>query len=143
MYRYLSLTLLLLTTSLLLKSQYSKNSHVNSSYSADTALIHQQIKKAFVFAQNPASIDSADYYLNKLYSLSRRNNYDKGIIEYFRIKAITYFIQQKEDSVSHAIEKALFISPLTVDSHRKNLLTKLNVNNTASLIRVAAQNGWI
>jgi DNA-binding CsgD family transcriptional regulator len=31
----------------------------------------------------------------------------------------------------------LFISPLTVESHRKNLLMKLNVNNTASLIRTA------
>ena len=37
----------------------------------------------------------------------------------------------------------LFISPLTVDSHRKNLLTKLNVNNTASLIRFAVENHLI
>lgn len=37
------------------------------------------------------------------------------------------------------IAEKLFISPLTVDSHRKNLLTKFNVNNTASLIRLAAE----
>jgi len=37
------------------------------------------------------------------------------------------------------IAEKLFISPLTVDSHRKNLLTKLNVSNTAALIRLAVE----
>ena len=37
------------------------------------------------------------------------------------------------------IAQELFISPLTVDSHRKNLLTKLNVHNTAGLIRLAIE----
>ncbi|MEP6949889.1 MAG: response regulator transcription factor [Ginsengibacter sp.] len=31
----------------------------------------------------------------------------------------------------------LFVSPSTVDSHRKNLLAKLNVKNTASLVKFA------
>lgn len=33
----------------------------------------------------------------------------------------------------------LFISVLTVDSHRKNLLTKFEVNNTAALIKLASR----
>lgn len=33
----------------------------------------------------------------------------------------------------------IFLSPFTVDSHRKNLLAKLGVNNTASLIRLAIE----
>lgn len=37
------------------------------------------------------------------------------------------------------IAEQLFISQHTVDTHRKNLLTKFNVNNTASLIKLAAQ----
>jgi DNA-binding NarL/FixJ family response regulator len=41
------------------------------------------------------------------------------------------------------ISKRLFISVDTVDSHRKNLYTKLNVNNTASLIRYAIENGIV
>lgn len=44
---------------------------------------------------------------------------------------------------NNQIAEKLFISPLTVDSHRKNLLTKLNVNNTASLIRLAVENRLI
>ena len=35
------------------------------------------------------------------------------------------------------ISEKLFISLSTVDSHRKNLLLKLEVNNTASLVRQA------
>lgn len=48
-----------------------------------------------------------------------------------------------EGLTNNQIAENLFISPLTVDSHRKNLLTKLNVNNTASLVRVAIENGLI
>ena len=48
-----------------------------------------------------------------------------------------------EGFTNHQIAGKLFISPLTVDSHRKNLLTKLNANNTASLVRVAIENGLI
>ena len=35
------------------------------------------------------------------------------------------------------IANKLFVSPTTVDSHRKNLLAKLNVKNTASLVKFA------
>lgn len=37
----------------------------------------------------------------------------------------------------------LFISPLTVDGHRKSLLAKFNVPNTASLIALAARHNLI
>lgn len=41
------------------------------------------------------------------------------------------------------IAEKLFISPSTVDSHRKNLLAKLNMKNTASLIKFAMENKLI
>lgn len=44
---------------------------------------------------------------------------------------------------NNKIAEKLFISPSTVDTHRKNMLTKLNVNNTAALIRVAVEKGLI
>lgn len=37
------------------------------------------------------------------------------------------------------IAETLFISLHTVDSHRKNLLTKFGINNTASLIKLASR----
>ncbi len=41
------------------------------------------------------------------------------------------------------IAEKLFISPLTVDSHRKNLITKLEARNTASLIKIALDKGLL
>lgn len=41
------------------------------------------------------------------------------------------------------IAAKLFISMHTVDSHRKNLLTKFGINNTASLIKLAAKHGFV
>jgi DNA-binding NarL/FixJ family response regulator len=41
------------------------------------------------------------------------------------------------------IARQLFISIDTVDTHRKNLYTKLNIKNTALLIRYAMENGII
>jgi DNA-binding NarL/FixJ family response regulator len=44
-----------------------------------------------------------------------------------------------EGMTNNAIAQKLFISPSTVDTHRKNLLAKLEAKNTASLIRMATQ----
>ncbi len=38
---------------------------------------------------------------------------------------------------NNQIAAQLYISPLTVDSHRKNLLAKLDVKNTAAMIKMA------
>jgi DNA-binding NarL/FixJ family response regulator len=42
---------------------------------------------------------------------------------------------------NNEIAKELFISPRTVDTHRRNLLQKLAVKNTAGLVKFAIQNG--
>jgi DNA-binding NarL/FixJ family response regulator len=41
------------------------------------------------------------------------------------------------------IAEKLFVSPYTVDTHRRNLLTKLDVKNTATLIRFAVEHKLI
>jgi len=41
------------------------------------------------------------------------------------------------------IAEKLFLSPLTVDRHRKNIIIKLNAKNTASLINIAIHKGYI
>jgi DNA-binding NarL/FixJ family response regulator len=43
-----------------------------------------------------------------------------------------------EGLTSQAIANKLFLSVLTIETHRRNLLTKFEVGNTASLIRQAA-----
>jgi DNA-binding CsgD family transcriptional regulator len=41
------------------------------------------------------------------------------------------------------IAEKIFLSQFTVDSHRKNLLAKLNVKNTATLIKLAVEHKLI
>ncbi len=40
------------------------------------------------------------------------------------------------------VAEKLFISSRTVDTHRRNLLEKLKLKNTAGLVRYAMQNGF-
>ena len=44
---------------------------------------------------------------------------------------------------NNQISEKLFISIDTVDSHRKNLYSKMNVNNTAMLLKFASENNLI
>ncbi len=44
---------------------------------------------------------------------------------------------------SPQIAERLFLSPLTVETHRRNLLTKLETPNTAALIRLAVEHGLV
>lgn len=43
-----------------------------------------------------------------------------------------------EGMTNNEIAEKIFVSPYTVDTHRKNLLSKFEVNNTAMLIKKAA-----
>jgi len=45
-----------------------------------------------------------------------------------------------KEFTTQEIANQLFISLKTVESHRRSLLTKLNVRNTAGLVRVAIEN---
>lgn len=45
-----------------------------------------------------------------------------------------------EGLTNQEIADKLFVSASTIDSHRKNLLAKLHVKNTAALVRVAFEN---
>jgi DNA-binding NarL/FixJ family response regulator len=44
---------------------------------------------------------------------------------------------------THEIAEKLFISEKTVETHRKNLLQKLNARNTAGLVRIAMEKGLV
>ena len=53
------------------------------------------------------------------------------------LKMIAYEYTSKE------IAEALFISTHTADTHRKNLISKMNVRNSAGLVRVAFEQGYL
>ncbi len=56
-----------------------------------------------------------------------------------REKEIIKYISQGFTNIQ--IGEKLFISPRTVDTHRTNIMRKIDVHNVASLIRFAFQNG--
>jgi DNA-binding NarL/FixJ family response regulator len=48
-----------------------------------------------------------------------------------------------EGMTTPEMAEKLFVSPWTVDGHRKSIMTKLDVKNTASLIKYAYDNGLL
>jgi len=58
-----------------------------------------------------------------------------------REKQILEFIS--EGLTNNEIALKLFLNSTTIDSHRKNMLTKFNVKNTAALIKIAMSNHLI
>ena len=48
-----------------------------------------------------------------------------------------------EGKTTNQIAEELFISPLTVETHRRNLMQKLEVSNVASMVKFAVENGLI
>lgn len=58
-----------------------------------------------------------------------------------REKEILAFIA--DGLTSQQMAERLFVSTVTIESHRRNLLTKLAATNTATLIRIAARQGFI
>ena len=48
-----------------------------------------------------------------------------------------------EGKTTALMAKHLFVSPLTIETHRRNLLQKFEVKNVASLIKIAADQGHL
>ncbi len=77
---------------------------------------------------------------NKTNSLEQLTNKSPLLAELTarELEVIKYISQ---GLTNQQIAKELFISPRTVDTHRTNIMRKLDVHNVASLIRFAFQNG--
>lgn len=58
-----------------------------------------------------------------------------------REKEITQLIAQGKSTKE--VAQALFISPLTVETHRKNIFSKLGIHKTAELVKYAIREGLI
>lgn len=77
------------------------------------------------------------YLSDEVASVLRKDNNEAMPVITRREKEVLDLIA--EGMTNNEIAKQLFISISTVDTHRKNLLTKFSAKNTASLIRIAAQ----
>ncbi len=76
-------------------------------------------------------------YLSEEASLTLRKDDTATIVLTRREKEVLELIANGMTNAE--IAKKLFISVTTVDTHRKNLLAKLEAKNTAALVRIATQ----
>lgn len=73
------------------------------------------------------------------YQPKKTSNYSPSLTK--RELEITKLIAQGKTTKD--ISKELFLSPLTVDTHRKNIFSKLGINKVAQLVKYAIQEGLI
>jgi DNA-binding NarL/FixJ family response regulator len=84
-----------------------------------------------------AVMNGQKYLSDEAASVILRNEDSKKPILTRREKEVLALIA--EGLTNHEIAEKLFVSTTTVDTHRKNLMAKFEVKNTATLIRMAAQ----
>lgn len=92
--------------------------------------------------------EGRNYFSNEMYSdfIMGRIKPDKEseAPEMFLTKREIEVLKLIADEMkNHEIAEKLFISTRTVDTHRRNLLQKLDVKNTAGLVRYALKSGII
>jgi len=84
------------------------------------------------------------YFNQKLFDIlvsAEKDESDNAIVLSDREKEILKLIS--EEFTNPEIAEKLFISVRTVDTHRQNLLQKLNVKNTAGLVKFAIKSGLL
>ncbi len=96
---------------------------------------------------------SKEELLNAIYTVNNGGTFFSGEVgealkEYEKTSRVQPELSPREKEIlgliaegytNPQIAEKIFLSPFTVDSHRKNLLAKLNVKNTACLIRLAVE----
>jgi DNA-binding NarL/FixJ family response regulator len=84
------------------------------------------------------SSEISEKIMKELIKGKTKNRYDHHIKLTKRETEILKLIS--EEFNNHEIAEKLFISQRTVDTHRRNLIQKLNAKNTAGLVRYALKN---
>jgi DNA-binding NarL/FixJ family response regulator len=97
--------------------------------------IHQAVQGKKVFSQAFNSL------MSNRYADLAQNKSDSTLLDQIT-KRETEVLQLIVDGyTSQEIAKILYISPRTVETHRSNLMQKLNIKNTAALVRFALEEG--
>lgn len=80
---------------------------------------------------------------NLLTHLSDRNVNTPGNEKHLTTREIEIIRLIADGLTNHEIAGKLFLSIVTVDTHRKNMLAKLHLKNTASLVKYAAEHNLL
>ncbi|MDB5206764.1 MAG: hypothetical protein JWR72_1839 [Flavisolibacter sp.] len=110
-----------------------------------------QVIKTFGFHTNISHLKQTGVPVLSFIGLNGEVSYmDVNVKQVFSPSTISLTSREREvlallmkGKKSEQISKELFISKLTVDTHRKNILRKTACNNTAGLVSEAVKNGWL
>lgn len=97
------------------------------------ALRDVAVGKRYLARELRALVDLGDRFKD------RRGEDGYGALSKREIQIVKLILQER---TSQEIAEALFISVPTVDTHRRNIMHKLDVRNTAGLVKYAMQRGW-
>ena len=99
-----------------------------------------ELMKAINKVMNDEKHISEELSYNLFHSLNRRELRSNPDQPHLTEREKQIIVNISEGLTNSEIAKKLFISQRTVDTHRKNILNKLQLRNTAALIKYAAEN---
>ncbi len=97
-----------------------------------------ELLKAITKVMQDEKYISPEISNNLLTHLTDRNVIDTEIEKHLTPREIEIIHYIADGLTNHEIADKLFLSIVTVDTHRKNMLAKLHLKNTASLVKYAA-----
>jgi DNA-binding NarL/FixJ family response regulator len=131
------------TTKILALSNYDELTYINNMLKAGVnGYILKNVEPAELIAAIKTILDDRIFYSNevavKLIESKKRTNesMDRYSLTKRELEILKLIAQEKTND---EISSFLFISKRTVDSHRKNLLTKLGAKNTVGLTKCAIE----
>jgi DNA-binding NarL/FixJ family response regulator len=83
---------------------------------------------------------SPDISQNLFSFMSARKSNSSDIEKHLTARELQIIRFIGDGLTNHEIAAQLFLSTVTVDTHRKNILAKLQLRNTAALVKYAAEN---
>ncbi len=98
-----------------------------------------ELLKAITIVMNDEKYVSAEIALNFFSKLSTRNINTADTEKHLTTREIEIVRSIADGLTNNEIATKLFLSTVTVDTHRKNILTKLHLKNTATLVKYAAE----
>ena len=111
---------------------------------ADGYVLKDAGQKEFVYAIN--QLAGGDVYFGdevmKIYVQNQRKKNEKPDV-HLTSREVDVLIEIAEGNTSAEIAKKLHMATSTVDTHRRNLISKLGFKNSFQLVRYAIENGYL
>lgn len=96
----------------------------------------------------PSTANGDKFFCGRILETIQRNDINIDHLEYEPLSCLPVSLSQRELEIIQLIAEGLtngqiaenlFISPHTVNTHRKNIMSKLGVNNTAAIVMYAVK----